>query len=114
MQRIRFLVERGAWVKGSGALREAARTERYDAVEFLHQHGADIDDIGDERTNLNLLRQSALIVAAASGNEKITRYLLQHGANVDYYDKSGQTAHVAAETNGHLKIVELLSSTCLK
>ena len=114
MQRIRFLVERGAWVKGSGALREAARSDRYDAIEFLHEHGADIDDIGDEWTNVNPLRQSALIIAAANGNEKITRYLLQHGANVDYCDKTGQTAQVAAETNGHLKIVELISPTCSK
>jgi ankyrin repeat protein len=114
MQRIRFLVEKGAWVKGSGALREAAHTERYDAVRFLHEHGADIDDIGDESTHLNVPRQSALIIAAASGDELITRYLLQHGANVDYCDESGQTAQMAAERNGHLNLVELISSKYLK
>lgn len=65
--------------------------ERYEAVQFLHEHGADINDIGDESTNLNIPRQPALIIAAVSGNEQITRYLLQHGAKVDYRDKSGQT-----------------------
>lgn len=114
MQRIRFLVERGALVKGSGALRESARTERYDAVQFLHEHGTDIDDIGDDSTNLRLSRQSTLIIAATRGNEQITRYLLQHGANIDYQDQSGQTAQVAAERNGHLKIAEIISSSYLK
>lgn len=57
-------------------MREAARMERYEAVQFLHEHGADINDIGDESTNLNIPRQPALIIAAVSGNEQITRYLL--------------------------------------
>ncbi|CEJ55929.1 hypothetical protein PMG11_02158 [Penicillium brasilianum] len=110
MQRICFLVERGALVKGSGALRESARTGRFDAVQFLHKHGADIDDIGDESTNLNSSRQSALIIAATGGNEQITRYLLQHGASINYQDQSGQTAQLAAERNGHLKLAEIIAS----
>jgi ankyrin repeat protein len=66
---------------------------------------------GCELAKLNLSSQSALIISAASGNEQITQYLLQHGQNIGYQDRSGQTAQVTAEKNGHLKITELSSIT---
>ena len=108
MKRIRFLVDRGAWVKGSGSLRAAAEVGRLDAAAFLIENGADVDDLGEKSNEANQAKTSALLAAAENGHESIIRLLVQFGANVRYRDNSGRSAVDLAESNGHSRVAELL------
>ncbi|KAH8426518.1 ankyrin repeat domain-containing protein [Aspergillus melleus] len=108
MKRIRFLVDRGAWVKGSGALTSAAGLGRLDAVAFLIENGADADDLEDESTEINRTNTSALLAAAESGHEPIVRLLVKHGADVSHRDDLGRSAVDLAESNGHARLAGLL------
>lgn len=108
MQRVRFLIDRGAWVRGSGSLREAARTHRNELAKLLVDIGADIEDVGNDSARINPNRQNALIAAAEAGNEAIVRWLLQNGADVNYHDQSGQTAKEIAEKGDYPQIARIL------
>ncbi|KAI9041349.1 ankyrin repeat domain-containing protein [Aspergillus affinis] len=108
MTRIRFLVDRGAWVNGSGALTSAAGLGRLDAVAFLIEKGADVEDLGDESTEIHRPKTSALLAAAESGHEAIVRLLVKYGANVTRRDDLGRSAVDLAESNGHTRLAELL------
>lgn len=48
----------------------------------------------------------------SKGNEKMVKYLLFHGANVNYYGRKGKTNSpiVLASENGHLELVKYLVS----
>ncbi|PLB52481.1 ankyrin [Aspergillus steynii IBT 23096] len=108
IKRIRFLVDRGAWVKGSGSLKAAAGLGRLDAVAFLIENGADVDDLGDESNEMYRNKTSALLAAAENGHEGIVRLLVQFGANVNHKDDSGRSAVDLAESNGHCRVADLL------
>lgn len=105
MRRIRFLVDRGAWVKGSGSVKAAAELGRLDAAEFLIENGGEVDDPGDQPSGK---KTSALLAAAENGHEGIVRLLVQFGANVGLRDDSGRSAADLAQGNGHSRLANLL------
>lgn len=106
MRRIRFLIDRGACVIGSGALRAAASEDRLDIVRYLISNGVKADDL--ESKSLNQMMTSPLISAATAGHEEIVKFLLDHGADSNYLDRSGTSALTAAEKNNQSRTIETL------
>jgi ankyrin repeat protein len=60
--------------------------------------------------NLDIRRDgfTPLMFAVANANEKMTAYLIEHGANVNLRNRIGQTPLMLAATKGHKPIVEEL------
>lgn len=105
---LRYLIERGAWVQNTGALRAAANRNFEDILQFLLDNGADVDDLGDESSRIHWEQDSALICAANSGHGEIVQRLLAHGANFNHQNRVGSTAVAVAQRNQHVEIVNLL------
>jgi len=82
----------------------AAGRGHKEVVEFLLEHGADVNARSP-------LHQTALYVAARQGHKEVVELLLEHGADVNAKDARNRTnrtaLHYAAE-KGHKKIVGLL------
>lgn len=80
--KIKLLVDRGAQVNVRSALGHtplmvtARSANSHEAVEFLLAHGADVN-----ATNID--GATALMAAAAGGDEKTVQLLLKHGANAN-------------------------------
>ena len=70
-------------------------------VDFLCQHGADINSV-------DFSRATPLLHAAMLGNEEVIRILLKHGANPNAKDNNGETPLSAAELSGNRQIIEML------
>ncbi|KAH6962799.1 hypothetical protein DER45DRAFT_601401 [Fusarium avenaceum] len=105
-------------------------------VELLLRKGSDCDDhisgvtplwLACRRSNLNIAKrlleaganpnatskhtdESCLSRAATFGRVSVTRLLLEHGAKVDTYDKTGWTALHHAVSRGRKKTIEVLLS----
>ncbi|KAJ5610021.1 hypothetical protein N7510_006740 [Penicillium lagena] len=108
--RLRFLIQRGAWVQNTGALRSAANRDMLEIVQFLLSNGANADDIGDESSPIHWKQISALICAAEKGREEIIKMLLQHEASISHRDRTGATALDTAKKNQQENAVSLLRS----
>ena len=72
-----------------------------DVVEYLIEHGADVNATGD-KANIDSLGDDALTHASECGHLDIVKYLIKHGANVN------NNALRSASENGHSDIVEYL------
>lgn len=122
--------------KNRTALMWAAANGHTSVVEFLHGIGADInakDSDGqtalmyattrlsaptiefllnnDADINVQSKKQgfTALIIAAAAGDEKLVRLLLEHGADRDLAEYDGSTAADRARQGGYSDVVKLLA-----
>lgn len=85
-------------VRGDGALVVASRSGQLDVVQILVEGGA--------RVNLrNRWGDTALMVGALNGRDKIVRYLRSKGGDVN---SSGWTALHYAAVNGHADIAKYL------
>jgi len=104
MQQTRFCIERGATVRGSGALRYAAAEGRLELVRYLYSHEADIDDVDADYHN----RGSSLTEASIEGHADVVDLLLKHGANTRFLDHRGDTLLMLAKTAKHKKVIDLL------
>jgi ankyrin repeat protein len=83
------------------ALDLAVYHERFDAVEYLLDKGAD--------TNVRMKNgQSALFTAAYMGKNRMITSLLQHGAVVNIEDNAGDTPLHRAAEGGHPAAIRLL------
>lgn len=108
--RIRFLAERGAKIRGSGALRAAAGEGRSEVVRYLLDNGSDADDLGSESDETYQTRtSSALIAAAEAGHQDIVKILLEHKADFGYLDRFGMSALATARKFNRTRVVEVLS-----
>ena len=94
---IEALLAESAEVKGSTALREAAKFGHIEVVELLLEAGAKVDG------------SAALREAAKFGHKKVVEVLLAAGAKVD-----GSTALREAAKFGHKEVVEVLLATGTK
>jgi len=56
------------------------------------------------------LRRTAMHFAAARGDARLCRVLLQHGANTELRNKKGRTCVDVAMSTGHSQLASLLSS----
>lgn len=64
-------------------------------------NGANINHVDSDE-------QTALHIAAANGNIKVARLLIENGANVSSVDNYGWTALHIAASEGHPEFVEFL------
>lgn len=87
---------------GQTVLMFAVKGSHVEMVEYLLENGADID--------ARSIKQgfTALITAAAIGNETMVRLLLEHGADKNIAERNGNTALDRAGQYGHPDIAALL------
>ena len=102
LQRVRFLISRGARAADSGALRAAAAGGSVELTSCLLDSGADVNNVADPE------EIPSLTAAAGEGYEEIVRLLLARGANVDLVDRNGRDAVAAAKEKGHESVVRIL------
>jgi len=75
--------------------------KNYDAIVVLLENGLDIDA-------QNIDGRTPLMLAALSGDEKLTEYLLEYGADKVLKDNSGQTAIDLGIKSRNEKCIDLL------
>ncbi|KAF2679072.1 ankyrin [Lentithecium fluviatile CBS 122367] len=86
---VRCLVEHGAVIKGSRAMRVASANGRIDVLGVLVENGGDVDEVGE--ADGDGPAGTPLNVAATEGREDVVRWLLERGANGDVRDSEGRT-----------------------
>lgn len=82
-------------------LHEAARRSDYDTLKRHVQSARDANKVNNEGETL-------LISAAEGGEEKIVRFLLSKGANINAKDQNGQTPLYRAVSAGNTAVAKLL------
>ena len=111
LEMVTLLVENGAHVKGSGAIVMAAEEGKLDVVEYLLDHGADIDEIGIEHPTDPRYKEdmgSALHRAVNAGHRDVVEYLIKQGANLNLKDEMERTPMDLARTRKDEVIENLL------
>ena len=88
---------------GQTPLIECADLGKKEVAEMLLARGADVNAATTREG------QTPLHVAALYGNEDVARVLLKAGADVGRKDKDGHTPLDLAKSEGHAKIVEILT-----
>ncbi|HEY9777351.1 MAG TPA: ankyrin repeat domain-containing protein [Planktothrix sp.] len=89
------------YLRGDTLLHHLAVNGNVDAVKFLLERGARVDD----RNETNC---TALMEVAVLGSEEMTRLLLAHGADPNLSTATFDTPLVNAVRAGRIKMVELL------
>ncbi|KAH6974379.1 ankyrin repeat-containing domain protein [Ilyonectria sp. MPI-CAGE-AT-0026] len=111
LARLRWLVERGARINGSGALQMLAGFS-VEGVKILLDAGADVEDLEvagqDGKMYSGKPPESALICAARQGQVEIVKLLLERGADVSRENSQGKTALSVAEAEGKNEICVIL------
>jgi len=80
---------------------DAARCGHLSIVEYLFEHGADIN-----ATNIN--GSTALMSVAISSDLTVVEYLVEHGADINATNNRGMTALLYASGSGTHSVVEYL------
>lgn len=88
---------------GVPMLNIACRNDNFDFVTMFLKLGADLNAVSDDRG------YTAVMDAVWRGNEKITKYLIEQGADLNTINKEGQTILILAVGAGHENIVKLLA-----
>ena len=88
---------------GTPMLNIACRTDNFEFVEMLLKLGADINAVSEDRG------YTAVMDAVWRGNEKITRFLIEKGAELNTINKEGQTNLILAVGANRENIVKLLA-----
>ncbi|HLJ55892.1 MAG TPA: ankyrin repeat domain-containing protein [Chthonomonadaceae bacterium] len=83
---------------GETPLMRAAEYSNPATLRLLLDHGARVNV---HPTGGDTMRWSALMFAAAEGNDENVDCLLQHGANTEFVDEEGETALMLAVLNGN-------------
>ena len=101
------LLQHGAQIKHSGAIQEAARLGRVDALQLLLNYGADVNerlpkDVGflERKKRYQHASETPLHVAVLNNKVEIMRWLLTHGADAGIEDLQGRTAEMIARDLG--------------
>lgn len=87
---------------GVPMLNIACRNDNFDFVKMFLELGANIDAVSDDRG------YTAVMDAVWRGNEKITKFLIEKGADLNTISKEGQSNLVLAVGAGRENIVKLL------
>ena len=112
LEMVTLLVENKARVKGSGAIVMAAEEGKLEMVQYLLDHGADINEIGIEHPTDPRYQEdmgSALHRAVNAGHRDIVEFLIKQGASLDLKDEMGRTPLDLARTRKDEAIEELLT-----
>ena len=88
---------------GTPMLNIACRNDNFDFVQMIYELGADINASSDDRG------YTAVMDAVWRGNEKITKYLISKGANLNTINKEGQTNLILAVGANRESLVQLLA-----
>lgn len=91
----------GSYPSRQAALFGAVENNIPSAIDYLVQHGVDVNERGRDGT-------TALMMAAKLGYEAVVDALLKNRADVDFVTNNSQTALGYAIAHGHTKIEELL------
>lgn len=111
------LLQHGAQVQHSGALREAARLGRVDALELLLKYGGDVNetlppDVGflvrDKRHQQ--ATETPLHVAVLHDQVEAAQCLLAREADANKADAQGRTPRSIAQASSNHRLVELFST----
>ena len=88
---------------GTPMLNIACRNDNFDFVQMIYELGADINAISEDRG------YTAVMDAVWRGNEKITKYLISKGADLNTINKEGQTNLILAVGANRESLVKLLA-----
>ena len=116
-QRLRYLIDHGASLQGSGAIL-AALHRCHGVIPLLLANGADPNKSGsgycdeDDESSMHRSRRP-IVEAAARGHLDIVKTLLAYDADINAVDDSGKSALEAAEQNCKEKVVDLILSEYL-
>ena len=88
---------------GTPMLNIACRNDNFDFVQMIFELGADINAISEDRG------YTAVMDAVWRGNEKITKYLISKGANLNTINKEGQNNLILAVGANRESLVKLLA-----
>lgn len=106
LQKVKALVEGGAALNQvnswGSALHSAVRYGTPEIIEYLVDHGANVD-VTDDITN-----ETPLIAAAGMGNRAAAEVLIKKGANVNAVSKFGGSPLTSAAYFGRYEVVKLL------
>ena len=88
---------------GTPMLNIACRNDNFDFVQMIYELGADINAISEDRG------YTAVMDAVWRGNEKITKYLISKGADLNTINKEGQNNLILAVGANRESLVKLLA-----
>lgn len=88
---------------GVPMLNIACRNDNFEFVEMIFDLGAELNAVSDDRG------YTAVMDAVWRGNEKITKYLIEKGADLNTINKEGQTNLILAVGANRENIVKLLA-----
>ena len=111
LEMVTLLVDNRAHVKGSGAIVMAAEEGKLGVVQYLLDHGADINEIGIEHPTDPRYKEDmggALHRAVNAGHCDVVEYLIKRGADVNLKDEMGRTPMDLARMRKDGSIEELL------
>ena len=109
---LELLIDAGAQIRTRSALSIAAGEGRVDAVRYLLDRGADIDEIPENEEIYENERkegiQNALCSAAGAGRVDVVQLLLERGASTKIQDSLRRGPLDLAEMGGHTDCVNVL------
>lgn len=88
---------------GTPMLNIACRNDNFDFVQMIFELGAEINAVSEDRG------YTAVMDAVWRGNEKITKYLISKGADLNTINKEGQTNLILAVGANRESLVKLLA-----
>lgn len=100
---VRWALERGARVRGAGALRKVASDGVLEVAKLLLAAGAHVDDLEDDSPDDPASTppvQSALMEAVQNGHLFMVKLLVGYGANFDWENEKGETPRAVMERVG--------------
>lgn len=106
----RWCVQRGARIRGAGALRRVARLGVTDVATVLLEAGADVEDLEDDSPAGEVATQeieSALMGAVRAGHFEMAELLVSTGANIHLENAMGETPSSLARTLGRADMVRV-------
>ncbi len=109
---VRLLVENGAPVKGArlpggGVLNETAKRAMPELSQFLLDHGASLD--AKDREGFTLLMQAVLSMEPPADRDRMVKWLLGKGVDVNAKNDRGDTAYLLAARMGSPSTLQLLA-----
>jgi hypothetical protein len=93
---------------GGNALRSAVFERQLAAVQFLVEHGYDINQCGPDAVFSG--NPSAVALAARNGDLETVRYLVEHGADLTIIDDYGHRAYSYAAKSGNDELLQFIKS----
>ena len=88
---------------GTPMLNIACRNDNYEFVEMIYDLGAELNAVSEDRG------YTAVMDAVWRGNEKITKYLISKGADLNTINKEGQNNLILAVGANRESLVKLLA-----